>query len=95
MEVHTREGYPFRRIHRPHKDPYLVCEYGEKLGLGSRQYALVDVLPLEQFARVNDLYFGAVNLAQTFRQQTARLMGWPGSFTLTQVRVNSYASRGA
>jgi uncharacterized protein len=51
MEVHTREGHPLRWIHGPHKDPYWVCECGEKLGLGSRQYELVDVLPVEQFAR--------------------------------------------
>jgi len=47
MEVHTREGHPFRWLHGPLKDPYLVTEYGEKLGLGSRQYELVDVLPVE------------------------------------------------
>jgi len=29
------------------EDPYLVTEYGEKLGLGSRDYELVDVMPLE------------------------------------------------
>lgn len=47
MEVHTREGHPFRWLHGPLKDPYLVVEYGEQLGLGSRQYELVDVLPVE------------------------------------------------
>ena len=47
MEVHTREGHPFRWLHGPHKDPYKVTEYGEKLGLGSREYELVDVMPLE------------------------------------------------
>ena len=47
MEVHTREGHPFQWLHGPHKDPYKVTEYGEKLGLGSREYELVDVLPLE------------------------------------------------
>ena len=51
MVVHTCEGLPLRWIHGPHKYPYLGCEYGEKLGLGSRQYGLVDVLPAEQFAR--------------------------------------------
>jgi hypothetical protein len=59
MEVHTREGHPLRWIHGPHKDPYLVCEYGEKLGLGSRQYELVDVLPVEQFARAGVTYISA------------------------------------
>jgi len=47
MEVHTRQGHPFRWLHGPLKDPYLVVEYGEQLGLGSRQYELVDVLPVE------------------------------------------------
>jgi uncharacterized Fe-S center protein len=47
MEVHTRSGHPFRWLHGPLKDPYLVTEYGEQLGLGSRQYELVDVLPVE------------------------------------------------
>jgi uncharacterized Fe-S center protein len=47
MEVHTREGHPFRWLHGPLKDPYLVLEYGEQLGLGSRAYELIDVLPVE------------------------------------------------
>lgn len=51
MEVHTREGHPFRWLHGPHKDPYKVVEYGEKLGLGTRDYELVDVYPVEEFAR--------------------------------------------
>jgi uncharacterized protein len=48
MEVHTREGHPFRWLHGPLKDPYKVTEYGEQLELGSRQYELIDVLPVEQ-----------------------------------------------
>jgi len=59
MEVHTREGHPLRWLHGPHKDPYLVCEYGEKLGLGSRQYELVDVLPVEQVTRSALTYISA------------------------------------
>lgn len=51
MEVHTREGHPFRWLHGPLKDPYKVVEYGEKLGLGTRKYELVDVLPVEEFVR--------------------------------------------
>ena len=46
MEVHTRQGHPFRWLHGPLKDPYLVTEYGAQLGLGSREYELVDVLPV-------------------------------------------------
>jgi uncharacterized protein len=48
MEVHTRQGHPFAWLHGPYKDPYKVTEYGEKLGMGSRQYELVDVYPVEQ-----------------------------------------------
>jgi uncharacterized Fe-S center protein len=60
MEVHTREGHPFRWLHGPYKDPYLVVEYGEKLGLGSRSYELVDVLPVEKVKRTPlDSYIAA------------------------------------
>ena len=48
MEVHSRVGHPFRWLHGPYKDPYKVTEYGEALGLGSRQYELVDILPVEE-----------------------------------------------
>jgi hypothetical protein len=48
MEVHTRQGHPLAWLHGPHKDPYKITEYGEQLGLGSRQYELVDLLPVEE-----------------------------------------------
>ncbi len=48
LEVHTRKGHPLSWIHGPLKDPYLVVQYGESLGIGSRQYELVDVLPVEE-----------------------------------------------
>ncbi|HVN54190.1 MAG TPA: DUF362 domain-containing protein [Anaerolineaceae bacterium] len=48
MVVHTRQGHPFRWLHGPYKDPYKVVEYGAALGLGSRDYELIDVLPVEQ-----------------------------------------------
>jgi uncharacterized Fe-S center protein len=51
LEVHTREGHPFQWLHGPLKDPYLVTEYGEMLGLGSCQYELVDVLPVAEIKR--------------------------------------------
>ncbi len=51
LEVHTREGHPFRWLHGPLKDPYRVVEYGERLGLGTRTYELIDVLPVEQVGR--------------------------------------------
>jgi uncharacterized protein len=59
MEVHTREGHPLRWLHGPHKDPYLVTEYGERLGLGTRDYELVDVLPVEIITRAPIPYIAA------------------------------------
>jgi uncharacterized Fe-S center protein len=51
MEVHSREGHPFRQLHGPLKDPYMTTEYAERYGLGSRDYELVDVFPLEKIGR--------------------------------------------
>lgn len=51
LEVHHREGHPFAWLHGPLKDPYVVTQYGEELGLGTRGYELVDVLPVEQIER--------------------------------------------
>jgi len=59
LEVHTREGHPLRWLHGPYKDPYLVTHYGEQLGLGQRAYELVDVFPVEQFARAPVTYISA------------------------------------
>ncbi len=59
MEVHPHEGHPFARLHGPLKDPYKVTEYGEQLGLGTRDYELVDVLPVEQAARPHVTYISA------------------------------------
>lgn len=59
LEVHTREGHPFRWLHGPLKDPYLVTEFGEKLGLGSREYELIDVFPVEKVERTSAQYIAA------------------------------------
>ena len=59
MEVHTRAGHPFQWLHGPFKDPYKVTEYAEELGIGSRAYELVDVLPLEFPERASMPYIAA------------------------------------
>ena len=59
MEVHTRVGHPLRWLHGPLKDPYLATEYAEREGCGSRDYELVDVLPLEKVERVSLPYISA------------------------------------
>lgn len=59
FEVHTRVGHPFRWLHGPYKDPYVVTEYAEQLGLGSRTYDLVDVFPVEKVFRTETVYIAA------------------------------------
>jgi hypothetical protein len=59
MEVHTREGHPLRWLHGPLKDPYLVTEYAEGLGMGTRDYEFIDVLPVEEFQRTEVTYIPA------------------------------------
>ena len=59
MVVHTREGHPFAWLHGPYKNPYLAIEYGEKLGMGSREYQIVDVLPVEKVLSAGMMYIPA------------------------------------
>jgi uncharacterized protein len=59
MEVHTREGHPFAWLHGPLKDPYLVTVYGEQLGLGSHEYEMVDVYPVEKVFSAGMQYISA------------------------------------
>ncbi len=59
MEVHTRKGHPFAWLHGPLKDPYKITEYGEHLGLGTRDYELIDVLPVECITRAPIGYISA------------------------------------
>jgi uncharacterized Fe-S center protein len=40
--------HPFARLHGPMKNPYLVTEYAEKLGMGSREYELIEVLSVDE-----------------------------------------------
>jgi uncharacterized Fe-S center protein len=48
MEVQPDAGHPFAQLHGKFKDPYVVVRYAEQLGLGSQDYQLVDVLPVEK-----------------------------------------------
>ncbi len=50
MEVQTDAGHPFSQLHGKYKDPYVVARYGEMLGLGSHDYELLDVLPVEDIS---------------------------------------------
>ena len=46
-EVLTQKAHSFQQLHGPLKDPFALLVYSEREGLGSRQYELVDVLPVE------------------------------------------------
>jgi uncharacterized Fe-S center protein len=48
MEIITREGHPWQWIHGPYKDPYEMLAHAEGLGMGSREYELVDVFPTKE-----------------------------------------------
>lgn len=48
MEIISREGHPLQWIHGPYKDPCEQAAFAEKMGLGTRDYDLVDVYPLEE-----------------------------------------------
>jgi hypothetical protein len=51
LEIHHRSGHPFQQLHGPLKDPYRVLDYADALGMGSRAYEVVDVMPVETIAR--------------------------------------------
>jgi len=60
MEPQDNGGHPFAQLHGIYKDPYIVVRYAEKLGLGSQEYELVDVLPVEERGpRPNSYYISA------------------------------------
>lgn len=48
MKLQHGEGFhPFQVVHGEYKDPYKVIEYAAALGVGSRDYEMIDVMPLE------------------------------------------------
>ena len=62
-ELQPNAPHPFAQLHGPYKNPYIVVEECEKLGLGSRDYELVDVLPyVHDQSRANAPYVGAAGL---------------------------------
>jgi len=44
MEPQKGAGHPFQELQGPYKNPYIVVEEGEKLGLGTRKYELIDIM---------------------------------------------------
>jgi hypothetical protein len=45
IKLHSEPGlHPFQRISGPMKNPYIAVDYAEKLGMGSKDYKLIEVL---------------------------------------------------
>lgn len=44
----NQDVHPFTRLHGPYKDPYEAVRFIEKLGLGTSQYELVEILSAEE-----------------------------------------------
>ncbi len=59
MQVTHRTGHPLSWMHGNLKDPYLVVQYAAALGLGTREYELVDVLPVEEKSATEQGYISA------------------------------------
>ena len=57
MEVQRDAGHPFAQLHGRFKDPYVMMRYAEKLGIGSQDYELVDVLPVDDLRPVTKGYY--------------------------------------
>jgi len=60
--VQESAGHPFTQIWGGMKDPYLVVQYGEALGLGSRSYEFIDVLPVQQAVVPESMYVAAATM---------------------------------
>ena len=52
----TRPAASVPAAARPYKDPYAVLRYSEALGNGSREYELIDVLPVKAPERIQHTY---------------------------------------
>jgi uncharacterized Fe-S center protein len=57
MEAQQIDAHPFAQLHGPYKDPYVVVRYGEKLGLGTTDYELVDLMPVQCRGPVEGGYY--------------------------------------
>ncbi len=63
MPLTIRPGlHPFQVIHGPLKDPYFVVKEGERLGLGTSKYKLVDIMSLSEVPKKSEDYVSAKNL---------------------------------
>jgi len=62
-ELTPNAPHPFAQVHGPYKDPYFVVAECERLGLGRREYEIVDVLPYRDArSRANAPYVSVAGL---------------------------------
>jgi hypothetical protein len=61
MEVRDVDAHPFAQLHGTFKDPYGVVRFGEALGLGTQDYELVDVFPVQEKGFQNMGYYISAN----------------------------------
>ena len=62
MEPQKGAGHPFQELQGPYKNPYIVVEEGEKLGLGTRKYQLIDVMESNSKAEPKKKHITAAHL---------------------------------
>ncbi|MBN2471460.1 MAG: DUF362 domain-containing protein [Anaerolineae bacterium] len=48
LEIVSREGHPWQWVHGQYKDVYEQLVIAERMGMGSRDYELVDVFPVQE-----------------------------------------------
>ncbi|MHA1482810.1 MAG: DUF362 domain-containing protein [Candidatus Heimdallarchaeaceae archaeon] len=44
--------HPFTRVHGPYKDPYETVQFAEKMGMGTSDYELIEILSPEETAKM-------------------------------------------
>lgn len=62
MEIQPDQPHPFQQLHGPYKDPYVGPRLAAARGLGSPDYELIDVFPVEVRSRTSELHVGAASV---------------------------------
>ncbi|MHA1222276.1 MAG: hypothetical protein ACTSSG_10685 [Candidatus Heimdallarchaeaceae archaeon] len=44
--------HPFTRVHGPYKDPYEAVQFAEKMGMGTSNYELIEILSPAETAKM-------------------------------------------
>lgn len=60
MKLQKNVNHPLQELHGKLKDPYVVVKECERLGLGTREYDLIDIMPPEK-PKFGDKIFGHIS----------------------------------